>query len=510
VDQDGFEDLLVGAPRFNGAVRRGGRALLFSGGPSGPSTQAVWSATYPLRPRKGVDGLADQHFGRDLTGVGDVNGDGYADVLIPACFAERGDPDEGLVFCYLGSKSGLSSHPVRVIESNRDHSLLGWSVSGLGDINRDGKDDVLLGAPGFENGQRQEGAAAVYLGSAGGLARSPFWVFESNRTVDRAGSLVVGVGDVDRDGYPDIAVNSPGYHEPPGSEDGALGRVRIFFGSATGYAGDSGLRFGKPWSRWADQEWQRMSSGMRWFLLLVLTGSLMGAGMWSREAWRRRTIVLVDRREREGRRDERARVARDLHDELGSRLSRFHLVVERVRKDLANPDAVLRHTETLSATARDLRSALEQMATSLKTHSESVEGVVDELSRQAEAFVDGTELRLRQDVPLELPVSRVAAEVRAELVPCVREALSNAMRHSGAREVWFRATAHDDALAVEIEDNGRGFDPQSVSSGNGLRHFQERMARIGGEVLLRSTVGVGTRVIFLVKSDGRLNKLPKP
>ncbi|MGE3312402.1 MAG: FG-GAP-like repeat-containing protein, partial [Limisphaerales bacterium] len=498
VNRDGFGDLLVGAPHSTLPNGTQGRAYLFAGSKSGPSVNPVWTAGYPLRPRRDVDDRRAQFFGRYLSAAGDVNGDGFADVLIPAVFAGRNDRGEGLVFGYFGSSTGLSEQPDWIAEPNRPFAQFGWSAGSAGDVDRDGFGDVIVGARQFENGQPREGLVALYRGTPAGLEKSPVWVFESHRSVDETGTQVVGLGDLDGDGFVELAANSPGYHEPPGSEQGALGRVRVFFGSASGFAGDSGVRFEKPRLRWASEEWERLPTLFRWGIIVAVAAVIFGAGLWTREAWRRRTIVLVEKRERQSRLDERARIARDLHDEVGSRLSRFNVIVERVRTDAVDPQAVLQHSQNLSSTARDLRSAIEQMAISLAPSGDTVEGFLELVSRQTEEYFHGTNVRLRQDIPLDVPKRELPPAVRAELVPCIREALNNALRHSGAREVWLRAVARDGELTVEIEDNGRGFEPDRVPAGNGLRNLRGRMRDAGGRCHVRSVAGEGTVMTFTV------------
>jgi signal transduction histidine kinase len=446
-----------------------------------------------------VDDKHEQFFGRHLAAAGDVNGDGFADVLIPACFAERNDRNEGIVFCYLGSKAGLGKNPAWSAESNHPHALFGWSVSAAGDVNGDRLGDVLVGAKNFENGQDKEGAAALYLGSRSGLQRTPSWVFESNRSVDQTGDQVVGLGDIDGDGFPDFAVSSPGYHEPPGSEDGALGRVRIFFGSANGFSGDTRSRFEKPVTKWAAEEWTRLSSTVRWIWVLGAAVGLFVAGLWTREAWRRRTIIWVEKREIEGRNDERARIARDLHDEVSPRLSRIAVITEMVARQGGRSDPVTMYAQELSASARDLRTAVEQLVGGLRYGPDSLSTLVEMVSRQTSSFCSGTALRCLEDVPIHLPDFQLPAAVQEQLLPCTREAMGNVLSHAKASQVTIRVRWDSPRLEFEIEDDGNGFDPGNCHRGDGLENMRRRMEQIGGTCEIRSQVGLGTKVKLAIE-----------
>ena len=97
-----------------------------------------------------------------------MNGDGYSDVLIGALSHSNGEPSEGIVYLHLGSASGLEpGGPAWTAEGNQMNALLGASVSTAGVVNGDGYSDVIVGAPGFDSGTSDVGAAFVHLGNEG-------------------------------------------------------------------------------------------------------------------------------------------------------------------------------------------------------------------------------------------------------------------------------------------------------------------------------------------------------
>ena len=113
------------------------------------------------------------YFGSSVAGAGDVNGDGYADVIVGAYRYDNGQYGEGAAFVFLGSPSGIvgtdPATAAAMLESDQDFASMGVSVSGAGDVNGDGYADVIVGADRFDNGRADEGAAFVFLGSPSGI-----------------------------------------------------------------------------------------------------------------------------------------------------------------------------------------------------------------------------------------------------------------------------------------------------------------------------------------------------
>ena len=154
-------------------------------------------------------------FGNSVGTAGDVNGDGYDDIIVGAWSWDNGEIEEGAVFVWHGSSMGLSgigkpNNANWFVESNQTQPRFGWSVNTAGDVNGDGFADVIIGSYDYSNGQSGEGRALVYHGSASGLATSPNWVIEGNQDVAEFGRSVASAGDVNGDGYADVIVGAPG------------------------------------------------------------------------------------------------------------------------------------------------------------------------------------------------------------------------------------------------------------------------------------------------------------
>lgn len=199
--------------------------------------------------------------------------------------------------------------------------------------------------------------------------------------------------------------------------------------------------------------------------------------------------------------NERTRIARDLHDELGTALTGLALELDVLRReDGADAPTRGRLKETASR-ARMLAERMREVVWAVNPRCDTVPSLVLFLEQQAVPFLRAAGLRCRLDFPEALPGGPLATEVRHQLALGVREALTNIVRHAHAAEVQLGLQVDDQSLSIRISDDGHGFDPSRRSgngNGHGLDNLRSRLARVGGEFLCESAPGRGTRVEFRV------------
>ncbi len=219
VDGDGYSDLIVGSPYYDASVQDEGRADLYLGGSAGPSVTADWSS---------FGDRNDAAFGFSVASAGDVNGDGYSDVIIGANTYTDLEPLEGAAFVYHGGPSGLSGTPDWSAAGAEDYAYFGASVASAGDVNGDGYSDVIIGAPGYTDTFDGEGRIFLYLGTSSGLPSSPDVVMDGEQAGAEFGYSVCGAGDVNGDGFADVVVGAESYSDGQEYE----GSVVLYLGSA--------------------------------------------------------------------------------------------------------------------------------------------------------------------------------------------------------------------------------------------------------------------------------------
>ncbi|MEL6343273.1 MAG: hypothetical protein AAFV53_09050 [Myxococcota bacterium] len=221
VDGDGHMDLLIGASGEDSGGTSAGAAYLLMGPVSGEIDLSAADA-------KLIGEEAYDNVGDTVSGVGDVNGDGNDDILISAHGDDSGATSAGAAYLVLGPVSGeidLSAADAKFI-GEEAYEILGGSVSGAGDVNGDGNDDLLLGAVGDDRGGSNAGAAYLVLGPVSGeIDLSAADAKLTGAAVgNAAGDFVGAAGDMDGDGNADVLITASG-------EDNRAGAVYLFIGA---------------------------------------------------------------------------------------------------------------------------------------------------------------------------------------------------------------------------------------------------------------------------------------
>jgi signal transduction histidine kinase/ligand-binding sensor domain-containing protein len=243
---------------------------------------------------------------------------------------------------------------------------------------------------------------------------------------------------------------------------------------------------------------------------LLLLGAL-GVGGSALALSRRRLRRGLERLERQRALErERARIARDIHDDLGASLTRITMLCQSVRGELQSDAAALGDVDQIYHTARDLTRAMDEIVWAVNPQHDTLDSLVTYLGRFAQNFLSTAGIRCRLDVPLRLPAWPLTSELRHSVFLALKEALNNVVKHAGATEARLSLEIQAQGFALLLADNGKGFsysgqgvvepvvDGLRAQSGNGLANMQRRLEEIGGACSWDTAPGDGTRVRFLL------------
>lgn len=248
-----------------------------------------------------------------------------------------------------------------------------------------------------------------------------------------------------------------------------------------------------------------------WFnAVLVIAGfAAVGGAVYLESRRRHRRKLERVARERELER-ERARIAQDIHDDLGASLTRIGMLSELATEDLNDPQRASASLGQIYSTARDLTRAMDEIVWAVNPRHDTLDSLMNYITRFAHDFLSAAQIRCRLDPPTRLPELTVRSEIRHNLFLAFKETLNNAVKHSGATEVRVTLEPAPGGFKLVIADNGSGFDTRKstaatgdrVVSGYGLAGIRKRLDQIGGRVNIHSEAGAGVQVeLFVPQPD---------
>lgn len=245
------------------------------------------------------------------------------------------------------------------------------------------------------------------------------------------------------------------------------------------------------------------------WLFRVLAGTALVGTVAAVQAYRLRWQRRVLRAEqRQALADERTRIARDLHDDLGTALTGTALKLDLLRRETAGGPRLGTHLAESAALIRGLAERMREVVWAVNPRCDTVSSLAGFLEQQAGHFLKTDGLRCRFEFPEDIPALPLDGDTRYQLALGVRKALSNAVRHAAASEIALTLSIGIDRLTIRVADNGRGFRVEEcVQPGHGLANVAARLEKLGGRFECRSAPGEGT-IIALEVPIGRREKPP--
>ena len=248
-----------------------------------------------------------------------------------------------------------------------------------------------------------------------------------------------------------------------------------------------------------------------WFdvITAIAAIALVASIVWfvSRRRMRRK---LEDVQRQQAIERERTRIAKDIHDHLGANLTRISLLSQSAQGELENAAEAAIQLERIYETSRELTRSMDEIFWAVNPRHDTLDSLASYLGNFAQEYLTSLHIRCRLEVPLHLPHWPISAETRHNIFLAFKEALHNVVKHSEATEVVVFLTVEADTVAMIVKDNGKGFNPEAITSrpgrGNGLKNMAQRLEKIGGHCAIKSRPGSGTEISFLLNAAVEAHK----
>jgi len=263
---------------------------------------------------------------------------------------------------------------------------------------------------------------------------------------------------------------------------------------------------------WSGQEAAlRLTVVPRWWELkslriagaLALVGGIVLTVFQVERARNRRKLAAVERAR--ALEQERARIARDIHDDLGASLTQVALLGDMAGKAMGSPDELRAQTRQISEAAHEMAQSLEAIVWAVRPENDTLRSLIEYMNRRTDELFEKMPRQYQFVAPAQLPESSVHAEVRHNVFLAYKEALTNALKYAQATAVRIEITCDHSTCRITVADNGKGFETSGVrSGGTGLKNMQLRLEEIGGRADVQTQVGQGTtvRLEFPLEREG--------
>lgn len=237
-----------------------------------------------------------------------------------------------------------------------------------------------------------------------------------------------------------------------------------------------------------------------WFWCVILVLIIVPViGSWRYIVWNRMQREVAILKNQQTLERERLRIAHDIHDGLGARVTQISMVSSRAQDNQSFPVMARAEFDRISKMSRELVAALYETVWAVDPDNDNLDELGNYLCQIVNQLCDQAQFRCRfyvADLPRDVQVS---SQTRHNISMSVQEAVHNVIKHAQAAEVTITIEFTNDVLAITVRDDGRGFKPVGNSTGNGLANMKQRLSDIGGSCIIESQPGKGTTIQMNVK-----------
>ncbi len=196
---------------------------------------------------------------------------------------------------------------------------------------------------------------------------------------------------------------------------------------------------------------------------------------------------------------ERLRISRDIHDEIGSRLTKISILNEAIKDEIEDTPSVQEFTEKISSETKQIIENLDEIIWFINPGNDSIELLGTFLREYIVDFFSSTDIECNCDFPDSYPDMQISPEVRRNTVLTVKEITNNIVKHALAKRVNAKFQLQEQSILISLKDNGKGFcTRESHPHGNGLINIQKRIEEIGGKIIIESVISSGTAIQIFI------------
>jgi signal transduction histidine kinase len=200
--------------------------------------------------------------------------------------------------------------------------------------------------------------------------------------------------------------------------------------------------------------------------------------------------------------NERNRIARELHDDIGAELTRITILSQSLQKNKNLDEEIQTKHRKIAETGKKVLGTIGEIIWTMNPQKDNLDSLAAYIRRFVTEYLETNDIDLHIEFPNEIPANAISDEYRRNVFLVIKEAISNITKYSKATSVRLSLNLREKLAEIEISDNGTGFSVKEKENwGNGLTNMNQRMKDIGGTFLIRSEINVGTfiKVTFPVR-----------
>lgn len=238
------------------------------------------------------------------------------------------------------------------------------------------------------------------------------------------------------------------------------------------------------------------------FLMLLIAALLIGFVVFLVLYYRKKRALMKTAHAynlQQQKQQERMRISKDLHDDIGSGLNKIYFLGEMILKDAGKNESAIQLAEKMKGTSKRLISNMRDLIWVLDEENQQIETLIARIREYSYDYLEDRDIVLNFSSTIDSASSLGSIETVRTIISVIKELLSNILKHSEATKVTMEFTGSGDTLLMVITDNGKGYEEEHVKYGNGIKNIRMRAQEIGAGLIIETKPNIGTRISLTVK-----------